>query len=227
MGKVNIYTVDFGFNQCYIIRSQGVIMVDGGLPNRRGDFLEALQRLPIEPQDIQLVVITHGHFDHMGSARDIREVTGARIAMHRLDKDCLEKPLNRFPRGVGVWGGLLRGVLPILKPFIHAPPCEVDIVLDDDGMSLTDFGIPGRVVHTPGHTTGSVSVVLDSGDAFVGCMAQNKFPLRLNPELPVLADDLDLVKKSWKHLLELGMQTIYPGHGKPFPAAVIRDSLET
>jgi glyoxylase-like metal-dependent hydrolase (beta-lactamase superfamily II) len=226
MKGVAIHTVDFGFNQCYIIRSGGSVMIDAGPPNRGDEFLEAIRRIPMEPEEIELIVLTHGHFDHIGSAREIRNLTGAKIAIHRLDRECLEGPINRMPKGVGAWGGLLRGALPILTPFIHAPKCDVDIVIGDDGMALCDLGIPGRVIHTPGHTAGSVSVLLDSGDAFVGCMAQNKFPLRLRPGLPVLADDIEEVKESWKHLLELGVERIYPGHGEPFPADIIRESLD-
>ncbi|UCG44798.1 MAG: hypothetical protein JSV58_05230 [Candidatus Bathyarchaeota archaeon] len=44
----------------------------------------------------------------------------------------------------------------------------------------------------------------------------NKFPLRRTPGLPVLADDIKRVKESWKHLLKLGVETVYPGHERPF-----------
>jgi len=54
----------------------------------------------------------------------------------------------------------------------------------------------------------------------------NKLPLRRTPELPVLADDIETVKQSWKHLLELGAEKIYPGHGKPFPVDVIKKTMK-
>jgi glyoxylase-like metal-dependent hydrolase (beta-lactamase superfamily II) len=92
-------------------------------------------------------------------------------------------------------------------------------------MPLTGFGIPGKVVYTPGHTAGSISVILDSGDAFIGCLAQNKLPLRLSPGLPVLADNIEKVKESWRSILDLGVKTVYPGHGKPFSADIIRKAL--
>lgn len=222
---VSIDTIDFGFNQCYIIQSEGAVMVDGGSPNKIEEFMEAMERIPVEPEDIQLIILTHGHFDHIGSAREIKEVTGAKIVMHQLDRDYLEKPFQRIPKGVGVWGGILSMMLHIIAPFIQFPAAKVDITLTDEGMSLTDFGIPGRVIHTPGHTAGSVSVLLNSGDAFIGCLAQNKFPLRLNPGLPVLADSIKKVKESWKRLLKLGVEMAYPGHGKPFSAEIIRKTL--
>jgi glyoxylase-like metal-dependent hydrolase (beta-lactamase superfamily II) len=92
-------------------------------------------------------------------------------------------------------------------------------------MSLREYGVPGRVIHTPGHTEGSVSVLLDSGEAFVGDIAVNRLPLRLSPGLPVLGHNLEQVKESWRALLGEGAKTVYPGHGKSFPAKVIREAL--
>ncbi len=102
---------------------------------------------------------------------------------------------------------------------------KVDIVLRDEEFSLVPFGIPGKVLYTPGHTMGSVSVLLETGDACVGDLAMNGFPFHLRPGLPVFAEDLELVKKSWRLLLDQGAKIIYPGHGKPFPADIIRRSL--
>jgi glyoxylase-like metal-dependent hydrolase (beta-lactamase superfamily II) len=69
-------------------------------------------------------------------------------------------------------------------------PCPVEVSIRDSGLPLNDYGISGRIVYTPGHTKGSISVVLDSGEAFVGDLAMNKIPLRLNAGLPTLAEDI-------------------------------------
>jgi hydroxyacylglutathione hydrolase len=87
------------------------------------------------------------------------------------------------------------------------------------------FGIPGKVVYTPGHTMGSVSVLLETGDAFVGDLAMSGFPVRFNPGPPVFAEDTKRVKESIRMLLERGAKTFYPGHGKPFAAEVIKKDL--
>jgi hydroxyacylglutathione hydrolase len=102
---------------------------------------------------------------------------------------------------------------------------EVDIVLDDEGLDLAAYGIPGQVVHTPGHSPGSVSVLLETGDAFVGDLAMSQVPIRFSPGLPIFADDLEKVKQSCRLLLDLGAKTIYPAHGKPFLADVLRTAV--
>ena len=75
---------------------------------------------------------------------------------------------------------------------------------------------------TPGHTPGSVSVLLDSGEVFVGDLAFNRLPFTFRPAMPLYADNIDLVKESWKKLFNAGAKVVYPGHGKPFSAEVIR-----
>ena len=223
--SVGIHPITLGFDHCYVIQGEGIIMVDGGAPNQAKGFMEALETLSVRPEEIQLIVITHGHWDHIGSAKDIKEITGAKIAMHRREKDWLEKSLKPLPPGVTTWGRILIGTMAMLMPLVHIPATDVDVVLGDEELSLAEYGIPGRVIHTPGHSMGSVSVLLETGDALVGDLAMNKFPLRFSPGLPIFAEDLQRVKESWKLLLEEGAETVYPAHGEPFSAEIIRRAL--
>jgi glyoxylase-like metal-dependent hydrolase (beta-lactamase superfamily II) len=109
--SVGIHPITLGFDHCYVIQGEGIIMVDGGAPNQAKGFMEALERLSVRPEEIQLIVITHGHWDHIGSAKDIKEITGAKIAMHRREKDWLEKSLKPLPPGVTTWGRILIGTM--------------------------------------------------------------------------------------------------------------------
>ena len=222
---VDIVRIDLGFDQCYVLKSLGVIVVDAGAPNKGKNFTDGLKRAFVNPHDIQLVVITHGHWDHVGSAKEIKGITGAKLAMHQLDASGLEEsPLPLSP-GVTPWGRVFNKIHELFIPLITISPVKVDVLLGDEGMSLTECGIPGKVIHTPGHTAGSVSVLLDTGDAFVGDLAMNRFPLCLFPGLPIFADDFDAVLTSWKVLLAHGARTVYPAHGKPFPAEIIRRAI--
>ena len=106
----------------------------------------------------------------------------------------------------------------------HIPATNVDIVLGDGDFPLTEYGIPGKIVYTPGHSIGSVSVLLETGDAFVGDLAMSGFPV-VTPGLPILAENMQKVKASWKVLLDQGAKTIYPAHGKPFSVDIIQKAL--
>lgn len=222
---IKIHAIHLGLDQCYIVRDKGAIMVDGGSPGKIKEFKRAMTKILMVPGDLQLILVTHGHWDHIGCASYIRELTGAKIAMHRLDRECLEKALKFMPPGLNARGVCLEKILKLVLPFVHIPRATVDLVIGDEGMSLSDYGIAGRVMHTPGHSPGSVAVLLDSGEAFVGDMAMNKFPLRYGANLPVFAEDFAQLKESWRKLLNQGARTIYPAHGKPFSADVIRNAL--
>jgi glyoxylase-like metal-dependent hydrolase (beta-lactamase superfamily II) len=201
-------------------------MVDGGTPIKLKLFKSELLKLEIQPSDIKLIVLTHSHFDHCGSAREIRDLTGAKVAIHESERTYLENGGTLIPKGVNIYGKI---TLPLLFPLfkkISYPKFIPDILITDEPYPLSLYGIDGNIIHTPGHTIGSISVILDSGEAFVGCMAHNGFPFRIRPGLPILAQDIDSVKKYWKLLIDKGVKMIYPGHGKPFSADVMKKSLE-
>ncbi len=222
---MNIHTVRMGITRCYIIQDKGTIMVDSGPPNKLDSFTKSMKKASIDPKQIKLIIHTHGHWDHIGSTKDIKENTGAQIAVHEPDKDWLEKSLNQLPPGVTTWGRILLKLTSRYMRSAQISATKVDIVLPDEEFSLATFGIPGKVLYTPGHTMGSVSVLLETEDACVGDLAMNGLHFHLRPGLPVFADDLELVKKSWRLLLDQGAKTVYPGHGKPFSADTIRQSL--
>jgi glyoxylase-like metal-dependent hydrolase (beta-lactamase superfamily II) len=207
---LKINTVPLGFDQCYVVQSEGIIAIDAGEPGKGGVFQKALRSASIRPEDVKLLLITHGHWDHIGSAREIRDLTGAPIAMHECEAH---------------WLGLITRVNKIFIPLVMIPAVDVDIRLGNEDFSLHEYGIPGHVIHTPGHSYGSVSVLLESGEVFVGDLAMNRFPLRLTPGLPIFAVDEAKVRDSWRLLLDRGARTVYPAHGKPFSAEVIRKAL--
>jgi len=223
--NISIYPISLGVDQSYIIQGEGIVMIDGGAPKKANAFIKGIKKTSIKPEDIKLLILTHGHWDHIGSAKDIKEITGAKIAMHKREKDCLEKALKPLPPGVTLWGKIFAKIMAMFMHFVDIPTTNVDIILGDEEFSLAEFGIAGKVISTPGHSPGSVSILLETGDVFVGDLAMNMFPMRLSPGLPIFAEDLQKVKDSWKLLFDYGAKMIYPAHGKPFSAEKIQNVL--
>lgn len=220
----SFHRIPVGIDNCFLLRGERTIFVDGGAPFGMGSFVSNLKSLNVDPKEIELILLTHGHWDHIASLSDIRAMTGAKVAIHHKDQPFVESGTPPFPGGVNAYG---RAMSALAKALIHPklPPIKVDLVIDDGGMSLADYGIPGNVVYTPGHSMGHISIVLDSGDALVGDMAMNDWYLRLTPGLPVLADDIHMVVESWKKILPMGIQRVYPAHGTDFPVDVMQKEI--
>ena len=101
---VNIHPIHLFIDCCYLLQGEGVILIDGGAPGKVEAFARALDGLSIDPRDVQLMIVTHGHWDHIARAKDIKALTGAKVAMHEQEKHLLENPLR--PQWKSVTGHL-------------------------------------------------------------------------------------------------------------------------
>jgi hydroxyacylglutathione hydrolase len=217
-----IVQIDTGkFTNAFLIRGDpGCVLVDTGNPGKADRILERLAGHSVAPDDIRLILLTHGHTDHSGSAAALRERTAAPVAIHTLDAEAVRQGIHQPDSLRPTWWLIsLLMSLSALRNFAvsdRAPAFEPDIVFEEE-WRLGEYGIAGRVIHTPGHTPGSVSVLLDSGEAIVGDMVIGDF-LRLlrQPGPPIVAWDPERNWKSVRQLLTLSPRIVYVGHGGPF-----------
>jgi len=187
------------------------ILIDTGHPNTVDKFHPAIESAGILPENISLIILTHTHFDHCGGAEELKRICGAQLAVHRSEVDFLRKGRTTFPKGTRWKGKVLTFVGNILaRRVTRYPPVVADLLIDDE-MDLNDFGIPGRVIHTPGHTAGSVSILLDNGDAIVG---DNVLGISVKEHFPPFANDKHRVIESWEKYINAGVKVIFPAHGR-------------
>ena len=92
-----IYTIKLGGVNCFLVRENGMVLIDAGIPRRHNSFCRQMKKLGFDPQDIQLIIITHGHADHFGSAKKIKKLTKARLMIHRNDADICQRREKGFP----------------------------------------------------------------------------------------------------------------------------------
>ena len=222
---MEIHNIKLGITNCYLIKDKGIILIDTGMPGEFDKFTRGLADLNISPEQISLIVTTHGHWDHFGNLKQIRELTGAKVLAQKNDRPLIEKGVKFMPPGVTKWGKTLRPLLKIMLKKFSLEPAIVDIETNEEDFSLLAYGINGKVVFTPGHSPGSISVVLDTGEAFVGDMAMNGPPLTLSPSLPIFAEDMSAVKTSWKKLLDKGVKKVYPAHGAAFGIDKLKEKI--
>ena len=80
-----------GLNTCYIIKDRGAILIDAGSFNNVGDFSKVLLKHNMKAEEIKLIVLSHGDFDHVGGTKELKELTGADVAIHENDRKNLEE----------------------------------------------------------------------------------------------------------------------------------------
>lgn len=195
-------------------------MVDTGVPTSEKKIIKQLKKQGIKLDDIGLIIVTHGHIDHFGSAKELKDILKVPILMHQLDKVALQtgkSMLETLKSNHKIWDF-------VLKPKIAkdiASQCFPDIILNgDQEYDLSTFGINGKVIHTPGHTPGSLSVVLDDGSAIIMDLASSGIFLggiafHSRMKHPPFHDNLEQVKNSINHILSLNTKIFYLGHGHP------------
>jgi glyoxylase-like metal-dependent hydrolase (beta-lactamase superfamily II) len=199
------------------------VLIDTGHASTVGKFSDAMERSGMSPQDIDLIVLTHTHFDHAGGAQQIKKISGAKLAVQKNEADYLRQGCTPYPKGTRWKAKVLVTLGRLFAPGkVKYPKIEADILIDKE-LDLKAFGIQGKVLHTPGHTNGSVSVLLENGAAFVG---DNVLGISLKQHYPPFANNRELVLESWERYIKEGVKTLYPAHGNCVPIEYLISEIE-
>ncbi len=221
----DIFTIRLGFMKSFLIKAEtGYVLIDAGYPNKEQKLWNFLKKKKIAPEEIKLVIVTHGHFDHFGSLAKIIEKTNAKIIVHENDQEMLRTGKSGEIKLHTKWGKILEKLMGKRMRKISVTPIMPDIAINDN-YSLEEHGINGKILHTPGHTNGSISVVLNSKIAFIGDLTHG-FPLRSKTDFPFVAENLEDVFQSWEKLLDDGVELFYQSHGKEFRKELLLKRLQ-
>jgi glyoxylase-like metal-dependent hydrolase (beta-lactamase superfamily II) len=165
------------------------LLVDLGWPGMFGALAANLKRMGIPMNEVRYGLATHYHIDHAGAAQDLKN-EGMRLLV-------TEEQVSAIPK---------------MKQWTKPRDNYTDIATFDNVVIktaesrafLSKLGIAGEIVHTPGHSDDSITLVLDNGIAFTG---------DLTTPTMVADEDPGVVASSWQKLRDLGVTTVYGGHG--------------
>ncbi len=204
MGSANCYLVETG---------NGFVLIDTGSAGRRAELEAGLDGAGCRQGNLNLIVLTHGDFDHAGNCAYIREKFGTKAAMHPDDAGMVERGDMFLNRELG--SVVVRLAANLLYGLRKRDRFEPDLLVED-GYNLTQHGLEATVLSLPGHSKGSIGILTASGDLFCGDLLEN----RENPASNSLVDNRAAMEASIDRLRGLEINIIYPGHGEPFPMAM-------
>lgn len=184
------------------------ILVDTGSAFMWRTLQNRLEGLKVN--EIRLLILTHSHFDHAANACKIKEKYGSKVMIHKLEADYLLHGENILPSGTNaVTGFLVRLLAKRFLSYARYEPCTFDYT-PESTFNLTEFGFKAEVLPTPGHTNGSMSVIVDNEIALVG---DTMFGIFRGSVFPPFATDQVQMVKNWGELLKSNCSIFLPSHG--------------
>lgn len=219
IASIKTITIPFMFNtsvNCYLLRAgDGFVLIDTGVAKKRAFIEQELGSAGCRPGNLNLIILTHGDFDHSGNAAYLRDKYDTKVAMHREDAGCVE-------RGDMFWNRkqpnfIIKMLTRLVSRLDESDRFAPDVHLED-GMSLSEYGLDAEVISITGHSKGSIAILTGEGDLFCGDLLGNAS----EPRLWSLMDDLEAAGASIEKLKGLAVRTVYPGHGKPFSAEQLK-----
>jgi glyoxylase-like metal-dependent hydrolase (beta-lactamase superfamily II) len=202
-----VFGLRLGIANAYLVRSAdgGVTLIDTGVRRRVGHIGQGIREAFGPDARIRRIVLTHHHPDHTGSVDQLVALTGAGVYVHSADAALVDGTERRVPRQ-----RLVRMLIGM------GNPAPVDVNRISDGDVLPDAaGV--RVIHTPGHTRGHVSLLLASpgGNVLFTGDAAGEFFGRVGPLFAMTTLDAAQARASYSNLKQEDFEVACFGHGKP------------
>lgn len=223
-----IYQIRLRTNNVFLIRKDSTnILVDSGPKNTYNDLIKFINQLKDKPDKIDWLIITHAHYDHCMNAAKIKNQFGSRVICAQPESHYLQSGYRPLPKGTMWFTKFLIGFSMTAPDGYIRSKFSYEPVFPDkeiNGPYLIPMnGNRVELINTPGHTDGSLSVIVDDEIALVGDAA---FGLSKKSIFPPFADDSNQLKESWGVLLKTKCRVFIPAHGKPISRNRLEDEYE-
>ncbi len=191
---------------------RGPTLVDTGVPGQLGAIEAALSEVGLGVSDLKRVILTHQDLDHVGSLADVVRASGAEVLAHAEDAPYIEgqlRPIKLPPPEQQA--AMLAGMPPEARRMFNLTPVKVDRTLADGERLDLAGGV--RVIFTPGHTPGHISLYLERSNTLIAGDALSSHEGRLGGPPERMTPDMPLARASVAKLAKLDVDTILAYHG--------------
>lgn len=209
----------------------GFVLIDTGYENGFEHFKKQLSKFNMNIKNIRYIFLTHAHDDHAGFLNQILlESPDTKVIMSDKALEVLYRGQNSFIGGCTSHIAIFScQIMKLLGKGEHLfPPLKQEFekrcfLISDDNRKEIETELCGKIIDTPGHTSDSISLLLDNGVLFCGDAAMNGLPSIHN--VTIWAEDKSDFVKSWERIISTKPKMIYPGHGKPFKSSKLEKNL--
>lgn len=205
-----IYQVLMGRSNSFLVSSNdNFMLIDTGRSSSWGKLSTNLDEI-LGENKLFCLILTHTHFDHTENAAKIKEKYESKIIVHKNEAAYLENGKSPLPKGTNILTKILiNSIGKKMESRYSYESTHFDILVDEK-FDLNVFGFQAYILHTPGHSSGSISIIIDDELAIVGDAMFGVFKWSI---FPPFADNVQLMTESWEKLLKTNCSTYLPGHG--------------
>ncbi len=221
MSETNlVQPVGFGHVNIFFVRTtSGYILVDTGMPGMEQQLDEVFKLVGVEPQRVNLIVATHGHLDHIGLMNYAKRVTGAKILAHKIVAEGLAKGEIEPAVPRNFLGHLLNIITPT-----DFDAVTTDIAIDKE-FDLAPYGVRGKIIHAPGHSPGSLAIVLENGELLIGDQVRDIGGGKIG--LGMFHDNSEQLIKTLETVTAYEPRIIYLSHGKTIDNNTLKEVVQS
>ncbi|GAB3171023.1 MBL fold metallo-hydrolase [Telluribacter humicola] len=223
---VNVYMIQNQYDKSWVL-------VDAGLKTSASKIKKMARKLFGEDSRPEAIVLTHGHFDHVGSLKELAEQWDVKVYAHEMEVPYLTGKSSYPPPDPTVGGGMMAWMADLY------PKAPINIKHRLEQLPNNDK-VPGlqgwRYIHTPGHAPGHISLwrekdkVLIAGDAFVTTKQESALSVLMQTECisgppAYFTYDWTASEHSVNKLADLKPEVVATGHGKPMRGEAMQEQL--
>ncbi|MDH4265988.1 MAG: MBL fold metallo-hydrolase [Deltaproteobacteria bacterium] len=204
------FAVPTRFVYLYFIYGKKICLVDSGIASAKEKIFGYLRETGRDPQEIQLLVQTHSHADHIGLSAEFKKISGCKVAAHVAEKNWIEDIEEQYRKRP----------TPTFRSYVQ-DSTKIDLVVKDGDVLDLGGGENLKVIHTPGHSTGSISFVYPTDGALFSGDA-----IPLAGGLPIYADVFVTIQSLKKLRAVKGLQALFSSWHDPVQGEKVYQTMD-
>jgi glyoxylase-like metal-dependent hydrolase (beta-lactamase superfamily II) len=223
-GKTVIYQVLGARCNCFLISNgKKNLLVDTSVTNEWEKLKNEIDKLYNNGGRLDAVILTHVHFDHVSNVSKIKDIFNPPIIGHKDEKKFLNQGSRPLPKGTLFHTKIITDLIgEKILPIHEFQSCDFDILVNNR-YDLNEFGFNAYIMNTPGHTIGSISIIIEDEIAIVG---DTMVGVLNNTIYPPFADEPEMLPLSWEMLLNTGCERFIPSHGSENSRKILKENYK-